>query len=70
MLFAAESLFREFAKSASAANQEVQEFRKLMNDEESNKVLEQARKSRAENPNGIKPWRVTEDPLWLTRETE
>jgi hypothetical protein len=37
----------------------VQQFRKLVDDEESSKVLEQARKSRAENPNGIKPWKVT-----------
>jgi len=40
-----------------------------MNDEESLKVLEQARKSRAENPNGIKPWKVTEHPDWATRDT-
>jgi hypothetical protein len=47
----------------------VQEFRRLLNDEESNKVLEQARTSRTENPNGIKPWRVTEHPDWLTRDS-
>ncbi|PMD28379.1 hypothetical protein NA56DRAFT_640030 [Hyaloscypha hepaticicola] len=64
-----EVLYREFSKSTSTANQEVQQFRKLMNDEESLKVLEQARKSRAENPNGIKPWRVTEHPDWATRGT-
>jgi hypothetical protein len=40
-----------------------------MNDEESLKVLEQARKSRAENPNGIKLWKVTEHPDWATRGT-
>jgi len=64
-----ETLFREFSQSASTANKEVQEFRRMLNDEESNKVLEQARKSRAENPNGIKPWRVTEHPDWLTRDS-
>jgi hypothetical protein len=45
----------------------VQQFRQLMNNEESLKVLEQARKSRAERPNGIKPWKVTQDPDWATR---
>lgn len=65
----AEALFHEFSGSASTANKEVQEFRQLMLDEESKKVLEQARKSRAENPQGIKPWLVTEHPDWLTRET-
>jgi hypothetical protein len=69
MVDIAETLFREFSQSASTANKEVQEFRRLLNDEESNKVLEQARKSRAENPNGIKPWRVTEHPDWLTRDS-
>jgi len=69
MVDIAETLFREFSRSASTANKEVQEFRRLLNDEESNKVLEQARKSRAENPNGIKPWRVTEHPDWLTRDS-
>ena len=67
--FLAETLFHEFSASSSTANKEVQQFRRLMNDEESLKVLEQAKKSRAENPNGIKPWRVSEHPDWLTRET-
>jgi len=63
-----ENLFREFSTSTGAANQEVQQFRRLMNNEESVKVMEQARKSRAENPKGIKPWKVTEHPDWLTRD--
>jgi hypothetical protein len=67
--FPAETLYREFRRSTSTANQELQQFWKLMNDEESLKVLEQARKSRAENPNGIKPWKVTEHPDWATRGT-
>jgi hypothetical protein len=67
--FSAETLYREFKRSTSTANQELQQFWKLMNDEESLKVLEQARKSRAENPNGIKPWKVTEHPDWATRGT-
>lgn len=68
-IMAAEKLFREFSASASTANKEVQEFKRLMADEDSKKVLEQARKSRAEKPQGIKPWFVTEHPDWLTRET-
>jgi len=39
-----------------------------MTDEESRKVLEHAKKSRAENPTGIKPWKVTEHPDWLARD--
>ena len=37
-------------------------------DEQSKKVLEQAKKSRAEKPHGIKPWRATQHPDWLTRD--
>ncbi|PBP17570.1 hypothetical protein BUE80_DR011685 [Diplocarpon rosae] len=64
-----ESLFRGFSDSANIANQEVQEFRRLMTDQKSVEVMEQARKSRAANPKGIKPWRVTEHPDWLTRDS-
>lgn len=64
----AEALFQEFSKAANTANKEVQDFRRLMTDEESMKVFAQARKSRADNPNGIKSWRVTEHPDWLTRD--
>jgi len=39
-----------------------------MLDEESVKIMEQAEKSRRERPKGIKPWRVIEDPDWLTRD--
>ncbi|KAH7321765.1 hypothetical protein BKA65DRAFT_464130 [Rhexocercosporidium sp. MPI-PUGE-AT-0058] len=64
-----ETLFREFSKSANTANQEVQQFRRVMTAEESREVMEQARKSRAENPKGIKPWRATEHPDWLKKDT-
>lgn len=39
-----------------------------MKDEEGVKLFEHAKKSRAENPHGIKPWRVTEHPDWLDRD--
>jgi hypothetical protein len=64
----AEILLQEFTKSAKTANKEVQDFYRLMNSEESKTALEQARKSRAENPAGIKPWKVTDHPDWLTRD--
>ncbi|KAE8447408.1 hypothetical protein EG329_010822 [Mollisiaceae sp. DMI_Dod_QoI] len=64
-----ESLFRDFSRAAGTANQEVNEFRRLMGNQESLQVLEQARKSRADNPTGIKAWKVTDHPDWLTRDT-
>ncbi|KAL2068117.1 hypothetical protein VTL71DRAFT_16215 [Oculimacula yallundae] len=64
-----DALFREFSKSVNTANQEVQEFRRLMNAEDSIKVMEQARKSRAENSKGIKLWKATEHPDWLNKDS-
>ncbi|PQE22225.1 Ribosomal L34e protein [Rutstroemia sp. NJR-2017a WRK4] len=58
-------LFTAFSTSARTANQEVHDFKRLMKDEQSVKIFEHAKKSRAENPHGIKPWRVTEHPDWL-----
>ncbi|RFU24033.1 hypothetical protein B7463_g12303, partial [Scytalidium lignicola] len=62
-----EALFRGFSKSAVSANQEVQQFRRLMSDEESQRILEHAKQSRAANPDGIKPWLVTDHSDWLKR---
>ncbi|KAF8862022.1 hypothetical protein BDZ45DRAFT_671331 [Acephala macrosclerotiorum] len=64
-----EALFRDFSKAASMANQDVQAFRKVMVEQEGLQVLEQARKSRAERPKGIKSWKVCDHPDWLTRDT-
>ncbi|RDW70272.1 hypothetical protein BP5796_08669 [Coleophoma crateriformis] len=64
-----ETLFRSFSESASTATREVQAFRRLMTDERSTKILDHARQSRADNPKGIKPWRITDDPDWNHRES-
>ncbi|POS87084.1 hypothetical protein EPUL_000493 [Erysiphe pulchra] len=61
-------VIEEFAKSIKTANQEIKQFEELMVSEESCKIFNQARKSRAENPESIKPWSVTENPDWLTRD--
>ncbi|KAG9239385.1 hypothetical protein BJ875DRAFT_448594 [Amylocarpus encephaloides] len=64
-----EALFREFSESTRTASEEVRKFQELMRDGETIKVLEQARKSRMENPNGIKPWRAMDHAHWLERDT-
>ncbi|ESZ99348.1 hypothetical protein SBOR_0273 [Sclerotinia borealis F-4128] len=64
-----EQLFSSFQQAATTSNKEVREFIRLMNDEESVKLFEHAKESRAENPHGIKPWRVTQHPDWLDRDT-
>lgn len=65
----AEQLFSSFQQAATTSNKEVRDFTRLMKDEEGVKLFEHAKKSRAENPHGIKPWRVTEHPDWLDRDT-
>ncbi|KAM0158641.1 hypothetical protein ACHAPF_005685 [Botrytis cinerea] len=55
-------------QAATTSNKEVRDFTRLMKDEEGVKLFEHAKKSRAENPHGIKPWRVTEHPDWLDRD--
>jgi hypothetical protein len=65
---AAETFLQNFSTSAKQAKEEVQRFRELMTDAQSKKFLEQAKKSRADKPQGIKPWRATQHPDWLTRD--
>jgi hypothetical protein len=38
-----------------------------MNDEETKKVFDRAKKSLVANPENIKPWRAKDHPDWLTR---
>ena len=68
LFIVAENLFHQFSESTRTANKEVLDFKTLMSDEETKKVLEQARKSRAANPNNVKPWRAMDHPDWLTRD--
>ncbi|KAI9646881.1 hypothetical protein NHQ30_004881 [Ciborinia camelliae] len=56
-------------QAATTSNKEVRDFTRLMRDDEGVKLFEHAKKSRAENPHGIKPWRVTQHPDWLDRDT-
>jgi hypothetical protein len=68
-IFAAEILFKKFAAAATAANEEMKRFATLMEDEESVKIFEHAKESRAKNPKGITPWRITQHPDWLLRKS-
>lgn len=38
-----------------------------MNDQATRDLLEQAKKSRAERPKGIKTWKAKDHPDWLTK---
>jgi hypothetical protein len=65
----AEILFRKFATAAAVANEDIKQFKRLVEDDESKKIFERAKDSRAENPKGITAWRIVEHPDWLSRRT-
>lgn len=64
----AQSLFQELTNSINTANDEIEEFRRLMTDEQRCQVFEYVRKRRTENLEFVKPWNVTEHPEWLDRD--
>ncbi|KAI0128681.1 hypothetical protein BJ170DRAFT_682466 [Xylariales sp. AK1849] len=59
-----------FQTAMASAATEIQNFRTLYTSEESQRVLEQARKSREAQPKGIKPWRARDHPDWLDLEEQ
>ncbi|KAG9241419.1 hypothetical protein BJ878DRAFT_545272 [Calycina marina] len=63
-----EVLFLHFSASVSSAQQEILTFRHLVRDGETVEIFKRAKTSREEKPEGIKPWKVTEHPDWLTRD--
>jgi len=66
--FAAQVLFHDLTVAAATANREVKQFRQLVESEGSRKIFEHVKESRARNPKGITPWRITDDSTWLSKE--
>ncbi|KAK7751338.1 hypothetical protein SLS62_006744 [Diatrype stigma] len=64
-----EEVFQCFMKSVQDASNEIKDFGKLYNSEESKKALNQAKKSREADPKEIKPWRAKDDPNWYDLES-
>ncbi|KAI1105678.1 hypothetical protein F4804DRAFT_303688 [Jackrogersella minutella] len=60
-----QEVYEGFVKAVDAARTQIKDFGALYNSDESKKVLDQAKKSRDANPNGIKPWRYRDHPDWL-----
>ncbi|KAI0541821.1 hypothetical protein GGR58DRAFT_455054 [Xylaria digitata] len=59
-----EVMFNELVNHMKSAGTEIQDFASLYTGEESKKVLEKAKKSRAANPKGIKTWLYKDHPDW------
>ncbi|OBT42098.1 hypothetical protein VE00_06543 [Pseudogymnoascus sp. WSF 3629] len=64
-----EILFQQLSQAALVANSEVKQFRETMENPQSRQLFEHASQSRAKNPAGITPWRITDDPNWLKRDS-
>jgi hypothetical protein len=62
----AEETFKAFKTAAEGAVNDVKDFTKLMQDEESRKVFEQAQKSEQTDPSDIKTWRHKDNPDWFS----
>lgn len=50
--------------AAIAANNDVKKFSETVMDPETKRIFEHCQASKAENPDGITPWRITQDPDW------
>jgi hypothetical protein len=58
-------MFKAFMKAVNDSQANIKEFEGLMNDDASKEIFEQVKKSRAEQPQGIKPWSYKDDPDWF-----
>ncbi|KAI0468315.1 hypothetical protein F4859DRAFT_491199 [Xylaria cf. heliscus] len=59
-----EALFGELVSHMKSAGTEIQDFATLYTGEESKRVLDKAKGSRAANPRGIKTWLYQDHPDW------
>ncbi|KZL84946.1 ribosomal protein l34e [Colletotrichum incanum] len=69
MFLLAQATFNSFMDSVAAAKREVQDFQDLRKSDEITKIMDHAAQRRKEEPNGIKAWRTTDHPDWMTKTT-
>lgn len=62
----AQAKFNSFIEAVDAANKDLQDFQDLRKSPEMTKIMNHATERRKQEPNGIKPWRVTDHPDWMT----
>lgn len=63
-------LYSNFWDAALSAGKDIKEHTQLMQDEQSRAILEDARKSRANNAEEITGWKVTDHADWLASRKE
>lgn len=65
-----EILYLQFLHVATNTAKDIQDFTNLIEGDRSQEVLKKAKRSRAEHPEGIRGWMVTEHPDWLEVKSE
>ena len=64
------TFYSQFVQIATKTAKEIQDFTHMIESDRSQEVLNKAKRSRAENPEGIKGWLVNEHPDWLEVKSE
>lgn len=64
------TFYSQFVNVATKTAKDIQDFKNLVEGDRSQEMLKKAKRSRAENPEGIRGWMVTEHPDWLEVKSE
>ncbi|KAK4447042.1 hypothetical protein QBC34DRAFT_142443 [Podospora aff. communis PSN243] len=65
-----EELYANFMKSLEGTTKEIEDFKKAYTSEKTKGAFQRGTESRKANPQGIKPWRASDDPDWTTPDPE
>ncbi|CAF3511890.1 hypothetical protein SNK03_006961 [Fusarium graminearum] len=65
-----DAMFAAFMNSVTEAQANIKEVTDLMRDEKSREVFAQARKRKAEEPEGIESWEYYDHPDWFRMDQE
>ncbi|KAK0623638.1 hypothetical protein B0T14DRAFT_426052, partial [Immersiella caudata] len=61
-----QELYANFNKSVEDTAKEIEDFKKAYTGEKTKGAFQRGTESRKANPQGIKPWRASDDPGWTT----
>lgn len=64
------TFYSQFFHSATKTAKEIKDFTEMIESDRSQEVFKKAKRSRAENPEGIRGWLVNEHPDWLEVKSE
>lgn len=65
---AAQELYDSFMNSVNKTQKEISQFKEEYTSDKTKSIIHKGAESRKANPQGIKPWRATDDPNWATQQ--